>query len=210
MAVCAAEVVDRAGLHLRGYRCASRTLGAQRQALHGRVALSRLVRREGDALLCAPLLPGKTEAAALVEARSAREAHACRLHDLAYAVAERIAHGALGEEAAPRALLARVHVAAAARHSISVSILHGVDAAGAMHAGLGRVELGSVKCGVLVPLDLAGHLAFTCKGVTSIWTKTKFNFTKNIKNETSWTRTNLSRAVSWRYTPLYYGLSYGG
>ena len=31
-----------------------------------------------------------------------------------------------------------------------------------------------------------------------------------IKNGTSWIRTNVSRAVSWCYTPLYYGPCYGG
>jgi hypothetical protein len=108
------------------------------------VALARLVGREGDALVLAPLLPGEAEVAALVVGR-VHEADAGGL------VALR------GEVPPPRALLARVHEAAAARNDLVV-LLHREDAARAVDARLGRLELGRVEGGVLEPVDGAGHL----------------------------------------------------
>ena len=120
-------------------------------ALHRRVLDARLIADIGNAIQSAPFAPGKTEAAALVEA-SGDEADAGRL-----SVRGR-------KEAAAGALLARVHIttAAGADH---VGILDRVDAAGAVNTGLGGVELGRVEGGILEPAD--GHLVvlWSWKGV---------------------------------------------
>ena len=92
------------------------------------------------------------EAAALVEARAAREAHA-RGHVHLLAVLD---HDGLGEEAAPVALLARVDVAAAAGLDGPVGVLDRVDAPRPVNAGLGRVEHGVVELGVVEPLHGGG------------------------------------------------------
>jgi len=117
---------------------------AEGHALDRLVLDAGLVARVGDALERAPLAPREAEPAALVEARVAREADAGRLPIL------------LGKEAAARALLARVDVAAAAGAHNALGVLDGEDAAGAVDAGLRRLELGLVEGGVLEPVD-RGH-----------------------------------------------------
>jgi len=113
------------------------------------VLLTRLVGRKGDLLQPAPLLPRDLAAPALVElVCSTREAHTGGLHTT-------VRKSPLGEEAAPSALLARVDVAAAARKDLALAILHREHAAGAMDAGLGRVQLWCVPGSILKPLDLA-------------------------------------------------------
>ena len=113
--------------------------------LHRRVALPRLVRREGDPLARTPLLPRHAQPLALVEAGAPNQAHAGRLG------------GGVGEEAPARPLLARVHKAAAGGNGLALRVLYREDAARAVDAGLGRIQVRHVECGVLKPLDLVRH-----------------------------------------------------
>jgi hypothetical protein len=64
----------------------------------------------------------------------------------------------VGEEAPARALLARVHKAATRRHGLALRILHREDATRAVDAGLRRIQVRRVECGVLKPLDLVRHV----------------------------------------------------
>ena len=66
--------------------------------------------------------------------------------------------GARREEAAAASLLARVDEAADSGHHLAVSCLLRVDAARAVDARLGGLQLGRVEGGVLEPLDCNGHL----------------------------------------------------
>ena len=146
------ELVERLNVVLDGHH--GRGLHGRRDvanghALDGHVVNAGLVGRVGDVLQLAPGLPGKAEAAALVEARVAREADTGGLVNAL--------DDALGEEAAAVALLAGVDKAAAAGHHGAAFTLDGVDAACAVDAGLGAVERRRVKLGVVVPLD-RGHL----------------------------------------------------
>ena len=114
--------------------------------LHRRVALPRLVRREGDPLARTPLLPRHAQPLALVEAGAPNQAHAGRLGC------------GVGEEAPARALLARVHKAAAGGNGLALRVLYREDATRAVDAGLGRIQVRRVECGVVKPLDLVRHV----------------------------------------------------
>ena len=122
---------------------------ADGEVLDRLVADPRLVGRVGDVLALAPGLPRHLEAAALVEARLAREADARGLHDT-------LLH-ARGEDAATVALLARMHEVAAAWHDLALGVLDREDAARAVNAGLRALELWRVELGLLEPADGDGH-----------------------------------------------------
>ena len=118
---------------------------AKGDALHRLVLDAGLVALVGDLVQRAPIAPRHAQPAALVEAGVAREADAGRLPVL------------LGKEAAARALLARVDIAAAAGAHDALGILDGEDTAAAVNAGLRGLELGRVEGGVLEPVD-RGHV----------------------------------------------------
>lgn len=110
-------------------------------ALHGLVVDARSVWREGDASHGAEGLPRHPPAHPVIVECVAGEAHA----------------PGLVEEAATRALFARVDVDAYARHHLSVRRLLRVDAARTVDTRLGGLEPGRVEGGILKPLNL-GHL----------------------------------------------------
>jgi hypothetical protein len=110
--------------------------------------LPRLVGSKGNSLVCAPLLPGNLAASALIElVSSTGQAHTGWLHPAIW-------KAALRKQAAPSALLTRVHIAAAARGNLAISILDREDTAGTVDAGLGRLKLWGIPRSILVPLDL--------------------------------------------------------
>jgi len=134
---------------------------AEADALDRHVALAGLVRRIGNARALAPRLPGEAEAAALVVAGLARQAHAGRLLDVLAVLLD----DALGKEAPAGALLARVNIAAAAGRHDARGALTREDAAAAVDAGLRRVQARRVKGNLLVPVDGVGHLGLIVRGV---------------------------------------------
>ena len=129
---------------------------ADGDALHGLVVDAGLIGRERNAPHGAEALPRHSHAQPLVVERAANEAHAGGLVNLVLAVWVLEGDGARGEEAAAAALLARVDEAADARHHLAVSRLLRVDAARAVDARLGGLQLGRVEGGVLEPVD-CGH-----------------------------------------------------
>ena len=134
------------------------TWRADGDAPHGLAQHARHICRERDAPHGAEGLPRHPHAHPLVVEGAADEAHARGLANHVLAVWVLEGHGARGEEAAALALLARVDEDADARDHLAVGRLLRVDAAGAVDARLGGLQLGRVEGGVLEPLDCDGHL----------------------------------------------------
>ena len=141
-----------------GVGAAHRLRAANRDAPHGLPVDARLVRRERDAPHGAEGLPRHPHAHPLVVERVPDEAHARGLVNYVLAVWVLKSDGARGEEAAPFALFAWMDEAADGGDNLAVREGLSVDAARAVDARLGGLQLGRIEEGIHEPLDCDGHL----------------------------------------------------